>query len=144
MRALSSKPDHEIVKGVPEGNDSMTAKKEEKGIPSDKLALYDKLIQTNPDLERKGAKLPYTSVNGHMFTFLSEAGVLAIRLPKAEREAFLKKYSTTLMEAHGTIMKEYVAVPDNLLDKTKELKKYLDISYEYARTLKPKPQKRSK
>jgi hypothetical protein len=122
----------------------MTVKKEERAVPSNKLALYDKLIRTNPNLEQKGVKLPYTSVNGHMFTFLSEAGVLAIRLPKTERKAFLKKYSTTLMEAHGAIMKEYVAVPENLLDKTKELKKYLDISYEYAKTLKPKPQKRSK
>ena len=41
-------------------------------------------------------------------------------------------------------MKEYVAVPDELLENTKELKKYLASSYEYAKTLKPKPpQKRS-
>ena len=122
----------------------MSPKKEEKTIPSDKLALYDKLIQTHPDLERKGVKLPYTSFNGHMFTFFSEAGVLAIRLPKEEREAFLKKYATSLMESHGATMKEYVAVPENLLKNTKELKKYLDLSYEYVKTLKPKPQKKSK
>ena len=36
-------------------------------------------------------------------------------------------------------MQEYVAVPDALLRNTKELKKYLDVSYEYAKTLKPKP-----
>jgi TfoX/Sxy family transcriptional regulator of competence genes len=122
----------------------MSAKKEEKTIPSDKLVLYDKLIQTHPNIERKGVKLPYTSFNGHMFTFLSEAGVLAIRLPKEEREAFLKKFTTGLMEAHGAVMKEYVAVPENLLKNTKELKKYLNISYEYVKTLKPKPQKKSK
>jgi len=39
-------------------------------------------------------------------------------------------------------MKEYVAVPDTLLGKTKELQKYLDLSYEYANTLKPKPTKK--
>jgi TfoX/Sxy family transcriptional regulator of competence genes len=122
----------------------MGTKKEQQTIPSDKLALYDKLLQTHPDIERKGVKLPYTSFNGHMFTFLSEAGVLAIRLPKEEREAFLKKYATTLMEAHGAVMKEYVAVPDSLLKNTKELKKYLDLSYEYVKTLKPKPQKKNK
>lgn len=122
----------------------MSTKKEEKAIPADKLALYDKLIKTHPDIERKGIKLPYTSFNGNMFTFLSEAGVLAIRLPKEEREAFLKKYATTLMESHGAVMKEYVAVPDTLLKNTKELKRYLDISYEYVKTLKPKPQKKNK
>jgi TfoX/Sxy family transcriptional regulator of competence genes len=36
-------------------------------------------------------------------------------------------------------MKEYVAVPDAILEKRKELKKYLEFSYEYAKTLKPKP-----
>ena len=45
------------------------------------------------------------------------------------------------MEAHGTIMKEYVAVPESVLKNTKELEKYLDISYEYVKTLKPKAQK---
>jgi TfoX/Sxy family transcriptional regulator of competence genes len=48
------------------------------------------------------------------------------------------------MESHGAIMKEYAAVPENLLKKTNELKKFLDISYEYVKTLKPKPQKKSK
>ena len=122
----------------------MNTKKDEKTVPSEQLALYDRLIRTHPDIERKGMKLPYTSFNGHIFTFLSETGVLAIRLSNEEREAFLKKYATTLMESHGAIMKEYVAVPENLLKNTKELKKYLTISYEYVKTLKPKPQKKSK
>jgi TfoX/Sxy family transcriptional regulator of competence genes len=67
---------------------------------------------------------------------------LAIRLPEAERERFLKKYKTTLFEAYGAVMKEYVAVPDSLLEDTRELQKYLDASYEYAKTLKSKPTKK--
>jgi len=39
-------------------------------------------------------------------------------------------------------MEEYVAVPDSLLKHTKELQKYLALSYEYAKTLKPKPTKK--
>src|SRR5688500_15173810 len=122
----------------------MSAKKENNGIPSDSLALYDELIKTNPVIERKGINLPYTSFNGHMFTFLSESGLLAIRLPKNERESFLKQYNSGLMESQGTIMKEYVAIPESLLKNTNELKKYLDMSYEYVKTLKPKAQKISK
>ncbi len=41
-------------------------------------------------------------------------------------------------------MKEYVAVPDALLKKTRELQKYLELSYAYAKTLKPKPTKKSR
>jgi hypothetical protein len=39
-------------------------------------------------------------------------------------------------------MREYVTVPDALLEKTKGLQKYLALSYEYAKTLKPKPTKK--
>ena len=37
-------------------------------IPGDKLERYDKLVRTNPKIERRGAANPYTSLNGHMFT----------------------------------------------------------------------------
>ncbi len=105
--------------------------------------LYDKLIATNPKIERKGAANPYTSLNGNMFTLLHNSTTLAIRLPEGKREEFLKKHKSKLFEAHGAVMKEYVTVPDALLKNTKELKKYLDLSYEYAKTLKPKPTKKS-
>ncbi|MGA7380508.1 MAG: hypothetical protein WBX03_06625 [Terriglobales bacterium] len=100
--------------------------------------LYDQLIATIPAIQRKGAANPYTSLNGNMFTLLHQSR-LAIRLPKDERQTFLKKYKTTLFEAYGAVMEEYVAVPDALLKNTKELKKYLGVSYDYAKTLKPKP-----
>lgn len=110
--------------------------------PQDKVGLYDQLIETNPNIERKGVSMPYTSLNGHMFTYLSKTGSLGIRLPKEGREDFLEKYNTTLYESHGAIMKEYVTVPDELLENTDELKTYLDLSYEYVKTLKPKPTKK--
>ena len=108
---------------------------------ADKVALYDKLIATNPKIERKGAANPYTALNGNMFTLL-HSGSLAIRLPEDRRKEFLKKYKTTLYEAYGTVMPEYVTVPDTLLANTKELRKYLELSYEYVKTLKPKPTKK--
>src|SRR6266851_2819490 len=103
------------------------------------VALYEKLIATIPGIERKGDANPYTAINGNMFTLLHQSSRLAIRLPEDKREEFLKKYKTTLFEAYGCVMKEYVAVPDTLLENTKELRKYLEFSYEYAKTLKPKP-----
>ena len=108
------------------------------------MELYGKLIATNPKIERKGATHPYTSLNGNMFTLLNPPGTLAIRLSAEDREKFLKKYKTTLFEAYGVVMKEYATVPDALLKKTSELAKYLDPSYEYVKTLKPKPTKRKR
>ena len=111
-------------------------------IPADKLELYEKLIDTHTDIERKGVTNPYTSLNGHMFTHLSRTGTLGLRLPKEEREKFLEKYGTNLYEQHGAVMKEYVKVPAELLENTEELKTYLQMSYEYIKTLKPKPTKK--
>ena len=116
--------------------------KTSKNPPQDKIELYDQLIETHADIERKGVTNPYTSLNGHMFSHLSKDGTLGLRLPKEEREAFLERYHTSLYESYGAIMKEYVAVPDELLQNTEELQPYLEISYAYVKSLKPKPTKK--
>jgi hypothetical protein len=106
-------------------------------IPADKLSQYETLLSTT-NIERKGDVHPYTSLNGHMATYLDQTGVMGLRLPKEEVEKFLKKYNTTLFKSYGVIKKDYVTVPDKLLANTKELKKYLEISHEYVKNLKSK------
>jgi len=109
------------------------------------LDLYETLVETNPKVQRKGASMPYTSVNGHMFSFLAKDGNMSLRLPSEERERFLSQYKTELSVQHGTVMKEYVVIPEELLKNTQELKKYFDISFTYVSGLKPKPtRKKSK
>jgi hypothetical protein len=107
-------------------------------IPAEKLQLYEDLIASVPKIERKGAVHPYTSLNGHMFTYLDQTGTLGMRLPEKELAAFLKKYKTTFFESYGAVKKDWVTVPGALLKNTKELQKYLEKSYEYTKTLKPK------
>src|SRR5271154_1572558 len=114
------------------------AKAKVSAIPPEKLALYEKLIATMPEIGRKGDVHPYTSRNGHMFSYLDQTGAMGLRLPKEELEAFLKKYKTTLFVSYGAVKKDWAAVPDVLLQKTRDLKKYLKISYEYTGKLKPK------
>jgi TfoX/Sxy family transcriptional regulator of competence genes len=121
------------------------AAKKPSPIPAEKIAQYEKLVATLPGIERKGADNPYTSLNGNMFSLLlSPEGRLALRLPEDERETFLEKYNTRLFEAYGAVMREYVAVPDALLAKPKELQKYFAMSFAYAKKLKPKPAKKKK
>jgi hypothetical protein len=109
-----------------------------------KLTLYERVVATNPAVERKGATMPYTSLNGHMFSVLAKDGTLALRLPGAEKQEFLRKYKTRIWEAYGAVLPEYVVVPDSLLAKTKELKTYFDASYAYVGSLKPKPTTKNK
>jgi len=107
--------------------------------PEREIALYEALIATHPEVDRKGKSSPYTSINGNMFTILSADGVLGMRLGVADREAFMETFGTGLYEAHGTVMKEYVAVPAELLAETEKSALYLAKSYDYAKGLKPKP-----
>jgi len=112
--------------------------------PTDRLALYERLVAASPGVERKGATMPYTSLNGHMFSFLDAAGVLSLRLPADAREEFLSRYGTTLAVQHGRTMQEYVVVPDDLLDRTDELQPWLARAHDWIGTLKPKATGQSK
>lgn len=106
---------------------------------ADPVALYEKLVATLPGVERKGDTIPYTSVNGHMFSNLTRDGQLALRLPEEVRGAFLAKYRTQLVTEYGVVRKEYVEVPDALLARTAELKPYFAQSFAYVSAMKPKP-----
>jgi hypothetical protein len=94
-------------------------------VPEQKLVLFDQLIAIRPEIERKGANNAYASVNGNMFLLMQADEVLAIRLPEHAREEFLKKYKAKLHEVYGAVLKEYVAVPDGVLGKTKQMQKYV-------------------
>jgi len=116
----------------------MPKSKPKSSVPAETLAFYEKLVATNPDVERKGASVPYTSANGTMFTFLTADGTLALRLPPDQLKPFFKKYNTTHPVAYGKVMKDWAAVPASLLAKTSELKKYFDLGFEHAASMKLK------
>jgi hypothetical protein len=106
--------------------------------PAERLVLYERLVATNPDVERKGATMPYTSRNGHMFSFLDPTGTMALRLSDDDRSRFIEEYQTALAEQYGRVMKEYVVVPDDLFGRTEELGDWFRRSHEWISTLEPK------
>ena len=103
-----------------------------------RLKLYDQLVDSMPEVQRKGKTMPYTSVNGHMFSLFTGEAELAIRLPSADREQFLEDYDTELCVQYGSVMKEYALVPASLLEQTEKLLEYFKLSYDYTKSLKPK------
>jgi hypothetical protein len=47
-----------------------------------------------PGLERKGASVPYTGINGNMSSYLHPRGDVALRLGEEHRKEFLKRHQS--------------------------------------------------
>ena len=47
-----------------------------------KVELYDKLVASHANAVRKGATMPYTSLNGHMYSYFTKDDFVALRLRK--------------------------------------------------------------
>ncbi len=111
--------------------------------PADALDLYEAVVAGHPDVERKGAKNPYTSRNGHMFSFLDPDGMMALRFSPEGQEAFWAQYESGPVEQYGRTMNGYVGIPAGLLADTAELQPWFDQSHEWIGTLEPtkKPKK---
>ncbi|MDH3494444.1 MAG: hypothetical protein OEM82_12890 [Acidobacteriota bacterium] len=113
-------------------------------IESEAIELFEKRLNEHPTIKRKGANNPYTSVNGHMFSHVNKAGEVGLRLSKEDREAFIEKHGTGPMESYGAVMREYVVVPVSVLKSKKSFLGYLDKSFAYVSSLKPKPTTKKK
>lgn len=117
----------------------MGAKKNQDYAHKSVLGRYEKLVSEFPSVERKGKTMPYTSVNGHMFSFLDTTeGKLSIRLPEDIRNDLKKKYKAELSIQHRRVMKEYLLVPEILFLDFEALRRCFDASYQYTSRLKPK------
>ncbi|HSM38845.1 MAG TPA: hypothetical protein VK838_05875 [Candidatus Limnocylindrales bacterium] len=111
--------------------------------PAEALERYTAAVnQSAADVEVKGAKNPYTSFNGHMFSFLDADGTMALRLSDELGEEFRSRYKSGPVTQYGSVMRGYVSVPVDLLETTSELAGWLDRSYQWIGTLPPKPTKK--
>lgn len=117
------------------------AKKKYQG-PGDRLDLYEAVVATHPDIDRKGATSPYTSRNGWMCSFLDGDGSMGLRLSADDRAEFIERYDSRIVERYGRQMPDFVVVPDDLLERTDELSAWLERGHDWVGTLKPKPTKR--
>lgn len=99
---------------------------------------YLKIIEACPDVEKKGKTVPYTSANGYMFSQLNKDGEIGIRLSKEACKAFKEKHNTTEFRSYGAVMRDYVLIPDNLLDETEFLASVMNEGFQHVMSLPPK------
>jgi hypothetical protein len=112
--------------------------------PPEALELYTAAVDAGGggDTIVKGAKNPYTSRNGHMFSFLDADGSMALRLPKELGEEFMENYESGPVIQYGSVMRGCVSIPAELLEDTAALVEWFDRAYEWTGTLEPKPTKK--
>ncbi len=108
--------------------------------PSDALDRYSAVVERAGEVV-KGAENPYTSRNGHMFSFLDADGAMAIRLSDELADEFLSRYESGPVIQYGSVMRGYVSVPDDLLLDTDEIGSWFEKSLEWIGTLEPKATK---
>ncbi|WP_394970435.1 hypothetical protein [uncultured Croceitalea sp.] len=103
----------------------------------EQLKIYDEIVD-KAELVRKGKTMFYTSDNGYMFSQLNKAGEIGIRLSKEDTIDFDSKYKAQAFKSYGAIMKDYVLIPQDLLEDIKVVVLYLKKGHEYVMSLPPK------
>ena len=107
--------------------------------PADALERYLAMVESSGNGEVKGAKNPYTSRNGHMFSFLDPDGTLCLRLPDEATEEFRSGYDSGPVIQYGRTMQGYSSVPEDLARDLDALRSWYDRAGEWIGTLEPKP-----
>ena len=110
--------------------------------PPEALERYLAVVEASGNGELKGAKNPYTSRNGHMFSFLDANGVLALRLSEELEAEFRQRHESGPVEQYGRTMRGYSSVPDALATDTAACAQWYDRAWDWIGTLQPKPTKK--
>ena len=105
---------------------------------SERLKLYDELVDECPRFDRKGKTMPYTSANGHMFSLLNKAAELGIRFSKEVQHKYFEEFNTEQFKSYGANMHGYILISDEMLQDRAKLIELLNESYDYVMSLEPK------
>ena len=108
------------------------------------IALFESLVPKHAKVERrKMFGFPVAFANGNMFIGLHENRMI-LRLDEPERERFITGFGAHLFEPMtGRPMREYVVVPETLLDDLAGLQSWCDRALHYALSLPPKAAKKA-
>ena len=100
--------------------------------------LYDEIVAKSTRFKRKGKTVPYTSANGHMFSFINKDGEFGIRFSKEIQDEYMTTFDTTLFKSHGATMKGYFLITEKMLKDLNLISRLLEESYDFVMSLKPK------
>jgi TfoX/Sxy family transcriptional regulator of competence genes len=106
--------------------------------PQQLIDLFVSVIPDPPAVQRKMFGYPAAFVNGNMFMSLFQDDMI-LRLPESLREEFLRVDGTKIFEPMpGRPMREYIAVPPQVMADKKKLAAWVSRALDYGASLKPK------
>lgn len=104
------------------------------------LAVFDTMVAGVAGVERKGATMPYVSINGNMYAMINKLGVIGLRLAAKDLATFNSTYGPSPYEGvPGFVSKEYVTIRDAMQADPKTLQVWFRLSHGFASRLPPKP-----
>lgn len=104
------------------------------GSPAD-LERYAAVVDRHHRAELKGAKNPYTSVNGWMTSFLDPEGLICLRLGSDSRQDLLDAGGSAVRQ-YGRNMPDFVALPPGADDTLADA--WFVRSWDHSAALDPK------
>jgi len=107
------------------------------------LKIYEELIEKHPEIRRKGKRLPYTSMKGNMFSFISKEGHIGLRLSEESVDKYIDLYGFTKFIQNDKVMEDYVKIPDDFLEN-ELLVDIFNECCEYGKILQPKPKTKNR
>jgi len=110
--------------------------------PADLIELFTSLLPEEPAIEKRQMfGYPCAFVNGNMFTGLHQEALI-VRLGEDDRKRLIDEAGAKQFEPMpGRAMREYVALPQALLDDRARLTEIIAAAKEFASALPPKVRK---
>ncbi|MBL9097656.1 MAG: TfoX/Sxy family protein [Alphaproteobacteria bacterium] len=106
------------------------------------IAAFDAALPDDPHVERrKMFGYPAAFAHGHLFTGLHQENLM-VRLGDAQRAALVKNGGRPFEPMPGRAMREYVVVPDTIVEDKRALAMWLKRGLAYVGTLPPKTARR--
>lgn len=110
--------------------------------PVDLIDLFASVLPEEPNIEKRQMfGYPCAFVNGNMFTGLHQESLI-VRLGEDDRKRLIDETGARQFEPMpGRPMREYVALPDALLDDREKLAEIIASARRFAASLPPKVKK---
>lgn len=110
--------------------------------PAELIELFTSILPDGPAIEKRQMfGYPCAFVNGNMFTGLHQEALI-VRLGENDRERLIEESGATQFEPMpGRPMREYIALPQALLDDREKLAELIASAKEFAAALPPKVRK---